>query len=51
MAFASISHGHRTPFVFIDDHLKAQRYVNIILRLVIVQFVRRRNLFCYVTTR
>ena len=31
MVWAGISYGHRTPLVFIDGSLTAQRYVDVIL--------------------
>lgn len=43
MVWAGISHGHRTPLVFIDGRLTAQRYVDVILRPVVVPFVRQHN--------
>ena len=43
MVWAGISYGHRTPLVFIDGPLTAQRYVDVILRPVVVPFVRQRN--------
>ena len=36
MVWAGISYGHRTPLVFIDGCLTAQRYVDVVLRLVVV---------------
>ena len=44
MVWAGISYGHRTSLVFIDGPLTAQRYVDVILRLVVVPFVREHNL-------
>ena len=43
MMWAGISYGHRTPLVFIDGPLTAQRYVEAILRPVVVPFVRQHN--------
>ena len=43
MVWAGISYGHRTPLVFIDGPLTAQRYVDVILRPVVVPFVRQHN--------
>ena len=43
MVWASISYGHRTPLVFIDGPLTAQRYVDVILRPVVVPFVCQHN--------
>ena len=43
MVWASIAYGHRTPMVFIDGRLTAQRYVNLILRPVAVPFIRQHN--------
>ena len=40
---AGISYGHKTPLVFIDGPLTAQRYVDVILRPVGVPFVRQHN--------
>lgn len=43
MVWAGISYGHRTPLVFIDGNLTAQRYVDVILQPVVVPFVRQHN--------
>ena len=43
MVWAAISYGHRMPLVFIDGPLTAQRYVDVILRPVVVPFVRQHN--------
>ena len=43
MVWAGISYDHRTPLVFIDGPLTAQRYVDVILRPVVVPFVRQHN--------
>ena len=43
MVWAGISYGHKTPLVFIDGPLTAQRYVDVILRTVGVPFVRQQN--------
>ena len=43
MVWAGISYGHRTPLVFIDGPLTAQLYVDVILRPVVVPFVRQHN--------
>ena len=43
LVWASIAYGHRTPMVFIDGRLTAQRYVDLILRPVVVPFIRQHN--------
>ena len=43
MVWPGISYGHRTPLVFIDGPLTAQRYLDVILRPVVVPFVRQHN--------
>ena len=43
MVWAGISYGHRTPLVFIDGSLTAQRYVDVVLRPVVVPYVRQHN--------
>ena len=43
MVWAGIAYGHRTPMVFIDGRLTAQRYVDLILRPVVVPFIRQHN--------
>ena len=43
MVWAGIVYGHRTPMVFIDGHLTAQRYVDLILRPIVVPFIRQHN--------
>ena len=43
MVWAGIAYGHRTPMVFIDGPLTAQRYVDLILRPVVVPFIRQHN--------
>ena len=39
MVWAGIAYGHRTPMVFIDGRLTAQRYVDLILRPVVVPLI------------
>ena len=43
MVWAGISYGHRMPLVFIDGPLTDQRYVDVILRPVVVPLVRQHN--------
>ena len=43
MVWAGIAYGHRTPMVFIDGRLTAQRYVDLILRAIVVPFIRQHN--------
>ena len=43
MVWASLSNGHATPLVFSDGGLTAQGYVGVILRPVVVSFVRQHN--------
>ena len=43
MVWAGIAYRHRTPKVFIDDHLTAQCYVDLILRPVVVPFIRQHK--------
>ena len=43
MVCAGIAYGHRTPMVFIDGSLTAQCYVDLILRPVVVPFIRQHN--------
>ena len=43
MVCAGIAYGHRTPMVFIDGSLIAQRYVDLILRPVVVPLIRQHN--------
>ena len=43
MVCAGIAYGHRTPMVFIDGRLTAQRGVDLILRPVVVPFIRQHN--------
>ena len=44
MVWTGISCGHRTPLVFIDGPLTAQRYVDVILRPMVVPFVHQHNI-------
>ena len=39
MVWAGISYGHRTPLVFTDGSVTAQRYVEVVLRPVVVPYV------------
>ena len=43
MVWAGRAYGHRTPMVFIDGSLTAQRYVDLILQPVVVPFIRQHN--------
>ena len=43
IVWAGITYGHRTPLAFIDGPLTAQRYADVILRPVVVPFVRQHN--------
>ena len=43
MVWAGIAYGHRTPMVFIDGRLTAHRYVDLILRPLVVPFIRQKN--------
>ena len=43
MVWAGIAYGHRTPLVFIDGSLTALRYVDLILRPVVVPFIRQHD--------
>ena len=43
IAWAGIAYEHRTPMVFIDGRLTAKRYVDLILRPVVVPFIRQDN--------
>ena len=43
VVWSGISYGHRTPLVFIDGPLTAQRYIDVILRPVVVPYVRQHN--------
>ena len=43
MVWAGIAYGHRTPMVFIDGRLTAQRYVDLILRPVVVPFICQQH--------
>ena len=48
MVWAGIAYGYRTPIVFIDGHLTAQRYVDLILQPVVVPFICHTR---YISTR
>ena len=41
IVWAGIYYGHRTSLVFIDGSLTAQRYVDVVLRPVVVPYVRQ----------
>ena len=43
MVLAGIAYGHRMYMVFIDGSLAAQCYVDLILRPVVVPFIRQHN--------
>ena len=43
MVWADIAYGRRTPLVITDGRLTAQHYVDLILRPVVVPFIRQYN--------
>ena len=43
MVWGGICHGHKTPLIFIDGNLTAERYRDNVLTPVILPFVRRHN--------
>lgn len=56
MVWAGICHGFKTPLIFIEGNLTANRYLEIVLVPHVVPFVRRHNVLfqqdnarCHVT--